>query len=357
MAFLIPEPLRMILTNPAILDFSSDGPVPYALRQKITGRPPPLPVGLSLISKAVLVTGATGGIGLEAARQLAALGPRSLILGVRNIPKAERLKVQLEREHPSVRVVILELNQESLASVDTFVDELYSNETHLDIAILNAGGLVRESRLTVDGYSPTLQVNFISTAYLSLRLLPILRTAHSERDSPSPSIECSSSGGRLVLVGSEGHAWTTYITNPTDACLLSSCRQAPSPSTSEEQYYRSKLFLSLIGRELGRRLDRREVTVITTTPGFCASNFFSDQAGLLTRLIKRTTARSVQQGGALHVHAATTDGRDIHGGYLRDGKPTLLSKFAQGSEGELLQQQLWEELQTLLRQRGYEICI
>ncbi|KAL2851449.1 hypothetical protein BJX68DRAFT_266356 [Aspergillus pseudodeflectus] len=90
MASFLPEPLRMILTNPAILDLSSNGPLPYALRQHFTGHPPPLPPDLLLACGSVLITGATAGVGLEAARQIASsLSPRVLYIGARDLAKAE----------------------------------------------------------------------------------------------------------------------------------------------------------------------------------------------------------------------------------------------------------------------------
>lgn len=319
----LPEPLRMLVTSPALLDFTSDGPLPYALRQKFTGKPPPVTTDLSLASQTVLVTGATSGVGLEAARQLAQLGPRLLILGVRNASKAEQIKSELERDTSNLTVQVAELDLESLSSVDRFVDELSANSIRLDLALLNAGFFAHDDRITDDGYSPLFQVNFLSTAYLALKLLPLLHTTAP----PHPPGTTTPPGPRLVLVASEAHAWTTFpdVPRPTEnrtQPILSVFQDKNTLGSADDQYARAKLLLALFGKELSRRLTAAEndTTVVITTPGFCASNFFPD--GMMTRLIQLTSARSVQQGGALHVFAATAPGPEIHGAYLRDGKPT-----------------------------------
>jgi NAD(P)-dependent dehydrogenase (short-subunit alcohol dehydrogenase family) len=276
---------------------------------------------LSLASRTVLVTGATSGVGLEAARQLAQLGPRLLIIG-------EQIKSELERNTPHLTVQAAELDLESLSSVDSFVDELSANSIRLDLAVLNAGFFAHDDRITEDGYSPLFQVNFLSTAYLALRLLPLLHTMAPPPPTSSTVYQGPTPPGpRLVLVTSEAHAWTTFpdVPGPTDnrtLPILSVFRDKNTLGSADDQYARAKLLLALFGKELSRRLTAAEndTTVVITTPGFCASNFFPD--GMMTRLIQFTSARSAKQGGALHVFAATAQGSEIHGAYLRDGKPT-----------------------------------
>ena len=300
----------MLVSNPALWDFSSDGPIPYALRQKFTGNPPPISSDISFASKTVLVTGVTSGVGLEAARQLAQLGPRLLILGARNLSKANCIKTEIEQNMPHLTVQVAELDLEDLSSVDRFVNELNANSTRLDLALLNAGFFGHDDRMTDDGYSPLFQVNFLSTAYLALRLLPLLRDA-----------------SRLVLVTSEGHAWTTFpdlpeTENKSTLPILSIFREKKTLGSADDQYYRAKLLLALFGKELALRLNAAKLntTVVITTPGFCASNFFPND--VMTRVIQLTSARSIQQGGALHVFAATAQGSDMHGACLLYTSPS-----------------------------------
>ena len=146
----------MLASNPNILDFSANGPIPYVLRQRLTSVPRK-PAPRSLESKTVLVTGATSGVGQEAARQFMACGA-NVILGVRDTSKGEVVKRDLLECHPEGEVEVLELDLESLASVDTFVEKLKSRHTYLDIAVMNAGLFSRSLGISSDGYDVLLQV-------------------------------------------------------------------------------------------------------------------------------------------------------------------------------------------------------
>ena len=141
----------MLASNPNIFDFSANGPIPYVLRQKLTSVPKK-PTPHSLDSKIVLVTGATSGVGQEAARQFIACGAK-VILGVREIVKRDLLRCNPEGE-----VEVLELDLESFASVDAFVGKLKSRHTYLDIAVMNAGLFSRSLGISSDGYDVLLQV-------------------------------------------------------------------------------------------------------------------------------------------------------------------------------------------------------
>ncbi|KAH9209067.1 hypothetical protein DL95DRAFT_270487, partial [Leptodontidium sp. 2 PMI_412] len=282
-----------------------------------------------LTSQTVLVTGATSGVGKEAARNLLKLGA-SLVIGARNVIKAENVKMEFLEEHRGAEIQIFELDMESFDSIDRFIKQLTFEKIYLDVALLNAGFFSRDTKMTADGYVDIFQVNFLGTAYLSLLLLPFMRSTNSP--------------ARLVLVSSEAHAWTHFKKSKSNT-ILSTFQQA-IPGQEADQYYLSKLFLALFGRELGSFVNEKQVVVTTTTPGFCASGFFPSD-GLLTKLIKMTSARSSEQGASLHIYAVTAAASAVHGKYLRDGCETRnssLSKFAETKEGLELQHQLWVEV-------------
>ncbi|KAF6827012.1 short-chain dehydrogenase reductase family [Colletotrichum musicola] len=345
MAFL-PEPLRMIALNPRLFDLTSDGPIAYVARQKLVGSPA-LPPDLSLRGKTVLVTGATSGVGCEAARKFLQLGAR-LIIGARDLDKAESLKQTFLGQVPGAPIHVSHLQMESFDSVDAFVNHLGTLGIRLDIALLNAGLFSREQRRLSDGCSLLMQVNLRSTAYLALRLVPLLVPIGHETVGGTTLAPPS----RLVLVSSEAHAWSTYDPPSQGDLLAEFCDPAASVDPSYE-YYTAKLLLALFGRELARRLDAASVEVVTTTPGFCASNFFPDSTNLLTKLISWAHARSADQGGRLHVHAATCTEPHLSGKYMRDGHVNKLSPVAESDKGEKLQGRLWEEMVKLCSDRGH----
>lgn len=147
----------MLATSPALGDLSSDGPLAYALRQKITGSVN-IPATLNLQGKTVLITGATSGVGYETARQLLRLGA-NLVLGARDGEKADRCVEELQKESLEADISVLKLDLEVLDSVDQFVRKLQHDKIKLDIAILNAGFYARNSRVTVDGFDALFQVH------------------------------------------------------------------------------------------------------------------------------------------------------------------------------------------------------
>lgn len=52
----------------------------------------PLPTGIDLEGKTIIITGASAGMGLESARQLLALNASTVVLAVRNTSKAKVAK-------------------------------------------------------------------------------------------------------------------------------------------------------------------------------------------------------------------------------------------------------------------------
>lgn len=101
-------------------------------------KPKPLAAKVRLDGKTALVTGANVGLGLEAARELAAHGIARLILAVRTVAKGEEAKKQILAETPGVEVQVWALDHESFASIDEF-GRRAAELDRLDIVILNAG--------------------------------------------------------------------------------------------------------------------------------------------------------------------------------------------------------------------------
>ncbi|KAI0388595.1 NAD(P)-binding protein [Xylariaceae sp. FL0594] len=114
---------------------------------------------VNLSGKVAVITGASGGIGLECARQLLDLGASKLILAVRNESKAAELVSVLSRgrEHQPTIERARQLQQ-------------------LDIVILNAG-IYRTSVHLVPstGHEENIQVNYLSNILLLTLLLPVLK--------------------------------------------------------------------------------------------------------------------------------------------------------------------------------------
>ena len=97
--------------------------------------------GLSgLEGKTVMISGATSGLGREAARALAALGPR-LYLVCRDPNRAEETAADILRSSGNDDVRILLADLSSLRQVDKVVDEFLATGDNLHVLLNNAGAV------------------------------------------------------------------------------------------------------------------------------------------------------------------------------------------------------------------------
>jgi hypothetical protein len=93
----------------------------YLLRQVFV-HPPQIPSNVSLEGQTILITGATSGIGLEAARQCVRMKAKIVILAVRSISKGEAAKEDILGSNPgaTTKVEVWVLDLESFDSVLAF---------------------------------------------------------------------------------------------------------------------------------------------------------------------------------------------------------------------------------------------
>ena len=295
----------MMARNPFITDLSSDGPIPYVIRQKLA-RAPSLPSPGTIRGRTILITGASGGVGLSAARQFLGLGAQ-LILGVRDRTKAGNIKSQLLDEFHQASITVFELDLASFESVNRFSKSVGEclDGNGLDVAIMNAATASQEWEATVDGHEKLLQVNLLSTAFLSLLLVSFLRSG------PRP--------GRLVVISSEAHAWSTY-SPPEGKDIIVDLDE--NSSDFANRYNLTKMLITLWTEALSRSVDVENLEIVMSTPGFCASELFRESQGVLLRFIHFTSARSVNYGGRTHLHAASVP-LTKNAQYMRDGQETL----------------------------------
>ncbi|MCB1685615.1 MAG: SDR family NAD(P)-dependent oxidoreductase, partial [Pseudomonadales bacterium] len=101
--------------------------------------------------RTVVITGGNSGIGLEAARALAAKGAR-LILACRNQDSAREACESLIAENPGAAVEPVMLDLASLRSVRACAAQLRESCDQVDVLINNAGVMAIPRRETEDGF-------------------------------------------------------------------------------------------------------------------------------------------------------------------------------------------------------------
>lgn len=121
----------------------------------------------------IIVTGATGSIGIAAVKSLLSKD-LPVIMACRNIRKADTQRDSLIKEFPHSEIDVLELDLNSLASIRTFVEEIKNQGFKVDKLLNNAGIICRDFTVNDDGFETTLAVNYLGPLYLSKLMIPLM---------------------------------------------------------------------------------------------------------------------------------------------------------------------------------------
>ncbi len=275
-----------------------------------------------------IVTGANGGLGLIAARELARKGA-SVVLACRNMQKGEIALAEVRAAGGDAELAPLDLG--NLASVREFAA---SQERPLDLLVNNAGVMAPPRSQTADGFELQLGTNHLGHFALTGLLLERLKAAAAPRVVSLPS-----NGHRIGKINFDD---------------LQSERRYRRWSA----YGQSKLANLLFMRELDRRARAAGLPLVSVAahPGYSATNLQFAAPPLADRIVMRVlnllVAQSADAGALSPLYAATMP--DLPGGsYVGPdgpgewrGSPHLvgMSKRAQDPETA---RRLWEVSESL----------
>ncbi|KAK7972194.1 hypothetical protein PG988_006328 [Apiospora saccharicola] len=313
---------------------------------------PPLSAGdVDLQGKRAVVTGSNMGLGLETARQLLNFGA-TVVLAVRDPAKGEDARRQLRTSNPALgedRIEVWELDLASYESIVEFVGRVKVSAP-FDILILNAGVFnCHEAFDPNTGYEQVMQINYLSTALLTLLLLPVLE---EQRPGTGPDQrQQQHQPARVVWVSSDTAAWARFEERTAQPLLLPAFREAMTPNFDmAERYGTSKLLGQLFLTELTRRQHVKEDTIVLTcaNPGLCHGSGLGRQSKGFLRLgntvATRFLGRTCSVGARPILHAAALlDGGTVHGQYVEDGKIQPMPPIVYTPEGRSIATRLYEE--------------
>jgi NAD(P)-dependent dehydrogenase (short-subunit alcohol dehydrogenase family) len=273
--------------------------------------------------KICLITGATSGIGLVAARELARQGAGLVLVG-RNSAKCEAVTKQIQAETRNADIEALVADLASQDQVRELARRFRERHSRLDVLINNAGGMWLRRELNSEGLEMTFAVNHLAYFLLTQTLVDMLKAG-------APS--------RIVNVSSDAHRGAKIEFDD----LMGERRYG-----GWKQYCRSKLMNLLFTYELNRRLHTSGVTVNALHPGWVATGFASNNGwrGRAIQLAARWFALTPELGARTIVYLASSpDVAGMSGQYFVRERAVPSSA---ASYDETAAKELWQLSTTLI---------
>lgn len=190
------------------------------------------------MSKTILITGSTDGIGLATAQMLASEGHRILLHG-RNSTKLEEAEKVLAALPAAEAVETYVADLSDLKQADALAKAVGANHESLDVLINNAGVYNTPNAITADGFDVRFVVNTIAPFLLTQELLPLMDAS-----------------GRVVNLSSAAQSSVNL-----DALA------GKQRLSDGEAYAQSKLALTMWSRVLGLQLGGDGPVIVAVNPG------------------------------------------------------------------------------------------
>jgi len=261
--------------------------------------------------RTIIITGASAGIGLAAARELSR-DNRVIIVG------RSKATVSVAKE---LGVAYFRADFADLKSVRALAEKLLDAAPHIDLLINNAGGTMSEIKQTKDGFEQTVQVNYLAQFLLTDLLMDRL---------------VKSKAG-IINTSSAAHMFARlHVEDIQDA------------TGTFVAYSNTKLLDLIHAQELARRFAKKGVQAVSFHPGVVASNFGNKTSGpfswMYNTAIRRLLLTS-EQGADTVIWLATH--RDLwqSGGYYVKRKLASVSGLA---KDPTIGSVLWDKTKTLL---------
>lgn len=224
------------------------------------------------MSKTILITGSTDGIGLETAVSLHNLGHTILLHG-RNPTKLAKVEQTLSAQANGERIESYVADLANMAEVEGLATAVAARHPTLDILINNAGVFKTTTVTTSAGLDIRFAVNTIAPYLLTQRLLPLMN-----------------SSGRVINLSSAAQA-------PVNLQALAGRAQISDDFTA---YAQSKLALTMWSRAMALSLKESGPSIIAVNPG----------SMLGTKMVKEAfgvAGKTVRIGADIVVRAALSD--------------------------------------------------
>ena len=275
--------------------------------------------------KTVLITGSTDGIGKQTAIILAQKGFFVLIHG-RNKDKCKQTVEEISALTGSKNLDYFPCDLISLREVFNFSEEVKKRYDNLNVLINNAGVYLKDYMLSPEGIEATFQINHLSMFFLTLNLLPVIKTVNAEP-------------ARIINVSSMAHASKMDFDN-----LIK-----PAKYDGHRAYGLSKLCNIYFTIELSERLKDKNITANCLHPGVINTKLLRTGWGGIGGFF----GGGLSKGAKTSVYLAVSkEVENITGKYFSDSKIAKPHNIAYNTD---IRTKLWRLSEELINKNGYKI--
>lgn len=208
--------------------------------------------------RTAVITGASAGVGREAARVLATQGWRVIAAG-RNPARCAEAEAEIAAAASGPAPTFLRGDLALMGDVRRLAGEIAALTPRIDLLANNAGGMPARFEMTAEGLEANFAGNHLGPFLLTELLLPLLRNA--AREAPAGSV-------RIVNTSSDGSEFIPTL-NLDDLQNLGDYSNGLA-------YCSGKLANVLHARVLAGRLAADGIVAHSFHPGTIDSNFFDD---------------------------------------------------------------------------------
>ena len=236
----------------------------------------------NMAGKRVMITGATDGIGLATAEQLANLGAEIVIVG-RNPVKTAITVEYLQDITQNQQITSLNADLSSQDDIHKLVAEFTEDANRLDVLINNAGAMFPTWQESVDNIEKTFALNHLGYFLLTNLLIDSLKASSSARIiNVASQMQTALNFDDLQNINNY-HGWSVYA--------------------------QSKFANVMFTYELARRLEKTNITVNALHPGVVRTKLFNG-------------GKSPKEGAKTSVYLASSPQvESVSGQYFVDCKP------------------------------------
>lgn len=286
--------------------------------------------------RTAVITGASGGLGLQVATVLASRGA-TVVLACRDPVKAGQAADRIKAGAGTASARVVRLDLADLASVREAADEIRAACPRVDLLINNAAVMRPPHQRTADGFELTFGTNHLGHFALTGLILDRL---------------LATPGSRVVTVSSVGHR---------DGVMRFDDLQFERGYHADDAYAQSKLANLLFSYELAARLQQasQQTAALAAHPGVARTELFRWDP-LLTRVLlspamRMLTFRMVHsaESGALPILRAAVDPAATSGEYYGPARgkeftgPPVLVQSSARSHDVADAQRLWHVSEQL----------